>query len=287
MALLSRQRGSSHCCSSSRQELTTIPNPTGERKNFLSLSNLRLHWPPYLALHHLNFWERVARPLKTEPKLISFPLRLWLYPANPHSTGTFVASHSCLVERIFWLFPRWLSPHLDDFTPVNINFVMAMTPTGLQVWWNHRECLAPCIPHLLETTLLVKARHGQGSLELCLSLSLPQDFFLTVLFAKRPLHDIQPLLRLWILKLSSSWAENISLPIHKGLFLHLIFIRIQIFGRETSSWWGLDGIHRIWPAKKDEDARRKVVKLGTGLCQNRKLRQTDLLTSWQPHTTFK
>lgn len=29
---------------------------------------------------------------------------------------------------------RWLSPHLDDFPPVNINFVMSMTPTGLQVW---------------------------------------------------------------------------------------------------------------------------------------------------------
>lgn len=58
---------------------------------------------------------------------------------------------------------------------------------------------------------------GKAHWSLWLSLSLPQDFFLSVLFAKRPLHDIQPLLCLRNLKLRSSfsWAENISLPIHK------------------------------------------------------------------------
>ena len=58
---------------------------------------------------------------------------------------------------------------------------------------------------------------GKAHWSLRLSLSLPQDFFLSVSFAKRPLHDIQPLLCLRNLKLrsSTSWAEKVSLPVCK------------------------------------------------------------------------
>lgn len=147
-------QGSNHCCSSSKQWLTTVPHPTGEREDFLNLPDPWLHWPVYLALCYLS-----------------------CVPPHPHSTGIFMASHKCLVERIFWLFLQWLPPYLDDFPSVNINFVMSMTPTGLQVWWNHRECLAPRIPYLLETTLLVKARHGQGSLESLAEPLTPTGFF--------------------------------------------------------------------------------------------------------------
>lgn len=55
---------------------------------------------------------------------------------------------------------------------------------------------------------------GKACWSLRLNLSLPQDFFPSVSFAKRPLHDIQPLLCLRNLKLrsSASWAEKVSLP---------------------------------------------------------------------------
>lgn len=60
---------------------------------------------------------------------------------------------------------------------------------------------------------------GKAHWSLWLSLSLPQDFFLSVLFAKRSQHDIQSLFCLRNVKLrpNSSWAENISLPISRSL----------------------------------------------------------------------
>lgn len=58
---------------------------------------------------------------------------------------------------------------------------------------------------------------GKACWSLRLSLSLPQDFFISVSFAKRQLHDIQRLLCLRNLKLrsSTSWAEKVSLPVRK------------------------------------------------------------------------
>lgn len=106
-----------------------------------------------------------------------FPLLPWLCSPHPRSTGTLVASHNCLVERVFWLFPPGLPPHLDDFPPVNISFVMSMTPNWPASVLKPQGMAGTSHTSLLEATLLVKAGHGQGSRESQAEPLTPTGFF--------------------------------------------------------------------------------------------------------------
>lgn len=178
MALLSRQHGSITAVHLPNRGWPQYPILQGKERTFSTFltPDFTSHptWPSIILVPGKGYQD-LSKKNQNESVFLCCS---GCAPPHTHSTGIFVASHNCLVERILWLFPRWLSPHLDDVPPVNINFVMSVTPTGLQVWWNHRECLAPCIPDLLETTLLVKARHGQGSLKSLAEPLTPTGFFL-------------------------------------------------------------------------------------------------------------
>lgn len=219
MTLLSRQCGSHHSAGSlqfpsSKQGVTTSPHLTKETEDWLHFQLQFPTWPSPILVSKNG----LLGALEKGPKWIKhFPVLPALCPTHPGSTGTLVASLNIyLVGRRLGFFPQLL-PHLDEFPPVNISFVMLMTPTCPQFdeatgnGWHLANFARQKQPYLWRQDM------GKACWSLRLSLSLPQDFFISVSFAKRQLHDIQCLLCLRNLKLrsSTSWAEKVSLPVHK------------------------------------------------------------------------